>query len=115
CSNFQLEKFEMPRGRLVDADVPETVGAGAVWGDGGAGGAACAKAATVHRHATLERRKPLVTLRYTFEREESPQDITWQETLANGAGQQNRSGHTDGPVRGERGIDRCPDIVEGDD
>src|SRR5262245_38235762 len=60
----------MPVGR--PGDCPCVV-AGA-WGAGAAAGA-CAKAEAAQRHAAPERRNPVVALKNTADREESPQDI----------------------------------------
>jgi len=54
-SNFQLEKFEMPSGRLVVLEFPETAGAGAASAGGGLG--AWARAADDQKHTAQASRK----------------------------------------------------------
>jgi len=55
-SNFQLEKFEMPSGRLVVFEFPETAGAGAV-SAGGAGLGSWARAANGQKYTAHASRK----------------------------------------------------------
>src|SRR5206468_4613982 len=103
-SNFQLEKFVTPSGMLAGDDEPDSAGACVVCGGGAGGAAVCASAAAAHKHATHDSRKSLVALRYTSDLMESTQDITPFETLADRAGEKNRSRHAYRSSRRQRRV-----------